>query len=379
MRAGARLFPPRYRDPKRVARGGMGDVYRATDAELDRTVAIKVLADRYAADPEVGERFTREALAAARLSSGPSTVTIYDVGSWRGRPFIVMEYLAGGSLADVFRRDGSQPLERALGWLAQAGAALDYAHAHGVVHRDVKPANLLLDREGNVHVADFGVASAAGLASITQTGTVLGTVGYLAPEQAAGETATAAADRYALAVVAFEALTGARPFPDAGVPTAETVPFGVPSVSAHNASLGPELDPVFDRALAEDPQARFGSCAELVATLTAVSAGAFATAPTRVAHRGRRRPRPLLVGLPLAVVVGVGAVTALVVTDKSTRTPGPVGTHVATSRARRAPAPRPPAAQPAREPPGLVRRHDRHRGHPHGHGRGRGHRKDHDD
>src|SRR6266851_5779693 len=181
------LLPPRYRDPERAAGGGMGDVYRASDATLGRTVAIKLLPDRYVADEEMLRRFRREALAAARLSGGPNTVTVYDVGEWQGRPFIVMEYLAGGSLQDLLHREGAQPPGRALAWLAQAAAALDHAHANGVVHRDVKPANLLLDRDGQVHVADFGIASAAGLASMTQTGTVLGTAGYLAPEQAEGK------------------------------------------------------------------------------------------------------------------------------------------------------------------------------------------------
>ena len=190
----------------------MGEIYRAKDGDLDRVVAIKVLADRFAGDDAIRERFTREALTAARLSSAPGTVTIFDVGEHEGRPYIVMEYLGGGSLADRIAAEGAQPLGRSLGWLRQAAAALDAAHASGIVHRDVKPANLLLDDGGQVHVADFGVASAAHLASLTETGTVVGTAGYQAPEQARGERATPASDRYALAVVAFELLTGARPF-----------------------------------------------------------------------------------------------------------------------------------------------------------------------
>src|SRR5213079_3375002 len=203
-------LPSRYRSPKRIARGGMGEIYRATDATLGRAVAVKLLAERYSRDESVRRRFTREALAAARLSGEPHIVTIFDVGEHAERPFIVMEYLSGGSLEERIEKDGAQEVGQSLEWLEQAATALDAAHRHGVVHRDVKPANLMLDRNGNVHVADFGIASAAGMDSLTMTGTVLGTAGYLAPEQAQGGRATAASDRYALAVVAFELLTGTR-------------------------------------------------------------------------------------------------------------------------------------------------------------------------
>ena len=186
------ILSPRYRDPERIGLGGMGDIYRATDSVLGRDVAVKILAGRYAQDESVRERFTREALSAARLSGEPNIVTIFDVGEHNGRPYIVMEYLAGGSLDDVLRASGAQPPQRVFAWLEQAGRALDAAHARGIVHRDVKPGNLLLDRDGNVHVADFGIASAAGMDSLTMTGTVLGTAGYLSPEQAQGERGAAA-------------------------------------------------------------------------------------------------------------------------------------------------------------------------------------------
>ena len=198
------ILPPRYRGPERIGHGGMGDIYSATDSVLGRVVAVKVLADRYAQDESVRERFTREALAAARLSGEPNTVTIFDVGEHNGRPYIVMEYLAGGSLDDILRAEGARPPEQVFTWLEEAARALDVAHREGVVHRDVKPANLLLDAEGHVHVADFGIASAAGMHSLTMTGTVLGTAGYLSPEQARGERAGPASDRYALAIVAWE-------------------------------------------------------------------------------------------------------------------------------------------------------------------------------
>src|SRR5438046_6631508 len=232
----------------------MGEIYSALDESLGRQVAINVLAERFAEDDAVRRRVMREALAAARLSGEPNTVTIFDVGEWNERPFIVMEHLSGGTLDGRIAREGPQPADRALDWLEQAAEALDHAHGRGVVHRDVKPGNLLLDRDGNVHVADFGIASAAGMDSLTATGTILGTAGYLSPEQAQGERATPASDRYALAVVAFELLTGSRPF-EADSPTAEAaahVNAPVPSISAR-ADLPREIDRCFERALAKDP------------------------------------------------------------------------------------------------------------------------------
>ena len=255
-------LPPRYRNPERIARGGMGEIFRAEDADLARIVAIKVLADRYANDEAIRARFTREALAAARLSNAPSTVTIFDVGEHDDHPYIVMEYLPGGSLADRLVRDGAQPIGRSLDWLGQAAAALDAAHASGIVHRDVKPANLLLDSDDRVKVADFGVASAVGLGSLTEAGTVVGTAGYLAPEQARGEKATPASDRYALAVVAFELLTGTRPF-ERESSTAEAlahVSAPIPPASRLNPELPPQVDDALARGLAKEPEHRYDSC-----------------------------------------------------------------------------------------------------------------------
>jgi eukaryotic-like serine/threonine-protein kinase len=262
------ILPPRYREPELIGRGGMGDIYRATDAVLGRVVAVKILAERYAQDESIRERFTREALAAARLSGEPNTVTIYDVGDHDDRPYIVMEYLSGGSLDDVLQSDGPQSPDRVLAWLEEAACALDAAHREGVVHRDVKPANLMLDGEGNVHVADFGIASSAGMASLTMTGTVLGTVGYLSPEQAQGDRAGPASDRYALGIVAWELLTGKRPFESesATAEAAAHVNAPIPAVSAAGG-LPRELDPVFERVLAKDPGQRYGTAGEFVDAL----------------------------------------------------------------------------------------------------------------
>jgi serine/threonine-protein kinase len=263
------LLPPRYLDPKLVGHGGMGDIYRATDENLGRAVAIKLLAERYANDQAIRERFTREALAAARLSGEPNTVTIFDVGEWNDRPFIVMEFLGGGSLERRLGEDGAQPVERVLQWLEQAASALDTAHAQGIVHRDVKPGNLLLAGDGTVRVADFGIATAAGLDSLTQTGTIIGTAGYFSPEQAQGARASPASDVYALGVVAFELLTGDRPYRSDST-TAEAaahVHAPIPSISERNPELPRALDAAFETALAKDPAERFESCSAFVAEL----------------------------------------------------------------------------------------------------------------
>jgi serine/threonine-protein kinase len=302
----------------------MGEVYRATDSLLERKVAVKLLAERYTSEDEVTARFRREALAAARLSGAPHVITIFDVGEHRKRPFMVMEYLEGGSVHDRLR-EGRVTLDQALEWISQAGRALDAAHAAGVVHRDVKPANLLITAGGDVVVTDFGIASTTGVDTLTLPGTVLGTAGYLSPEQARGEPATPASDRYGLAVVAFELLTGRRPFE---ADTAATEAFAhlnapVPRASNVKSELPPRLDAVFERALAKDPAERPKSCAELVSDLRAAfGGGAMETlplstsAPTRVLapppRAPSRRPRPALLLAALGLVVAGILAAALI-------------------------------------------------------------------
>ena len=313
-----RRLPERYRNPELIARGGMGEVYRAEDAHLERVVAVKLLSSRFADNDAIRARFTREGLAVARLSHAPNTVTIFDVGEHGGRPYIVMEYLPGGSLADRLEREGAQPVGRSLDWLGQAAAAIDAAHANGIVHRDVKPANLLLDADERVKVADFGVASAVDLGSFTEVGTVVGTAGYLAPEQARGERAGPASDLYALAVVAFELLTGKRPF-ERESSTAEAIAHvsaPIPPASASNPSLPPELDDVLARGLAKEPQHRFGSAAELVGALRdaldqAAGTTQVAAIPAVTPTRERRRLPLLLALLAGALLAGVLAAALL--------------------------------------------------------------------
>ncbi len=350
---GVRL-PSRYAEPELIARGGMSEVYRATDTVLDRPVAIKVLREQYADDGEFLQRFSREAVAAGRLSGEPHTVTIYDVGAWDGRPTIVMELFEGGSLDDVLRATGAQPPERALRWLDHAAAALDHAHAHGVVHRDVKPANLLLDSDATLHVADFGIASALGSASLTRTGTVLGTVGYLAPEQAEGKPATPASDRYALAVVAFELLTGIRPFArdPAMAEAAAHITEPVPSATSLRPELPTTAVAVLERGLAKDPAARYASCRAFVDALRyAFSPTAPArVAVTPVAARRTRRRVGVVAGV-LAVVAAAAAFAAAQLIDRSAKD-GKAAPPPPTHAAARTIAAKPPVHAPA--PPAPV-------------------------
>jgi eukaryotic-like serine/threonine-protein kinase len=319
-------LPPRYREPELLARGGMADVYRATDEELGRDVAVKVLSDRYAQDGSLRRRFSREALAAARLSGDPHIVTIFDVLEHGGRPMIVMELLPGGSLERRLTRGVPCAPRQVLDWLDDAAAAIDAAHAAGIVHRDLKPGNLLLDERGRVKVADFGIASAAGLDSFTQTGTILGTAGYLSPEQARGEQSGPASDRYGLAVVAWELFTGRRPF-EAETPAAEAashVQAPVPAISAANRDLPRAFDPIFARALAKDPGARYPTGAEFVGELHRAledDAGSTWVVPATsvpIAAARRRLPVALIVA---AIAIALAGIAAAVIATRHDGTP----------------------------------------------------------
>jgi hypothetical protein len=303
-------LPARYADPVPIGVGGMGEVYRATDVELARIVAVKVLAAALATDKDHRRRFSREARAAARIQS-PNVAAIYDVGEWQGRPYIVMELVSGGSLAERARAGPVAP-DEALGWIAQAAAAIDAAHAQGVVHRDVTPSNLLLTPEGIVKVVDFGIArvlegDASG--TITGTGMAVGTAGYVSPEQARGERGGPASDVYGLAVVAYELLTGGRPFGGRSAPAemAARLHEAPPPPSERGAGLPPAVDPVFARALSVPPERRQASAGRFADELAeAMAAGTAATAPlVPDVRRPRRR------GALVAAVAGVALVAAV--------------------------------------------------------------------
>src|SRR5919109_5194791 len=207
------LFADRYRLERRLGVGGMATVQLAMDTRLERRVAVKLLAEHLAADSNFVSRFRREALAAARLIH-PNIVQVFDFGTEdsTGRQYIVMEFVDGPSCAEILRELGRLEPADAVSILAQACRGLDHAHRNGVVHRDVKPGNLLVGADGVVKLADFGIARATDQSSITQVGSVLGTAAYLAPEQARGEEAGPPADLYALAVVTYQLLSGRLPY-----------------------------------------------------------------------------------------------------------------------------------------------------------------------
>ena len=298
-------LPARYKVIRHIANGGMAGVWEAHDELLDRAVAVKVLAQHLSEDDRARARFEREARAAAGLSSHPNVATIYDVGEHQGRAFIVMELMRGGSVADALRKDERIEHQRALRWLREAASGLDAAHAAGIVHRDVKPANLLLDDRDRLGIGDFGIARLAWEEQVTQTGQVLGTAAYLAPEQAMGEPAIAASDRYALAVVAFELLTGEKPFQAEhfAAQARAQIEDDPPRVSELDPELSERVDDVIDRGMAKDPDDRWGTAEEFAERLgdsltppppkrTKAAAGAAGTTATRKLATRERTPPP---------------------------------------------------------------------------------------
>ncbi len=288
----------RYRLEGRLGFGGMSTVHLAFDMRLERRVAVKLLAEHLADDPTFVSRFQREAQAAARLVH-PNIVQIFDSGldDGSGRHFIVMEYIEGQSCAEILRDDGWVAVEEAVAIIEQACEGLHYAHRHGVVHRDVKPGNLLRAREGEVKLADFGIAKATEQSSITQVGSVLGTAAYLAPEQARGEEAGPRADLYALGVVAYQLISGRLPYEASSLTelALKQQREEPPLLDTLVAAVGPELAEAIALALALDPRERYQTAREMG---RAISDGADGISPlessgTAVARRlahGEDRP-----------------------------------------------------------------------------------------
>jgi len=315
----------RYELEELAGRGGMSSVYRAHDRLLERKVALKLLHEQYGLDEDYVERFRREARSAAQLSH-PNIVTVIDRGEQDGRQFIVFEYVDGETLKQLVERRGPLPVRQALELILQVARALGFAHEQGLVHRDVKPQNVLLDDAGRAKVTDFGIARSIDLTSVTQTGTVLGSSDYIAPEQASGDPVDAQSDIYSLGVVVYELLTGEVPFPADNFVAAALrhVNEPPPSVLERRPDVPLRLVATAERMLAKDPADRFASMKEVIAELEAclhdlgepegdmtVLAQRPAKRPAvkvRAAEGGRTRRRRLApIALPAAVLAALAA------------------------------------------------------------------------
>jgi eukaryotic-like serine/threonine-protein kinase len=345
------LVAGRYELVRPLGHGAMATVDLAQDAELDRPVALKRLAENLARDEELRRRFVREARLAARLAH-PNVVRVFDVGEDEGRPFIAMEYVEGQTLAELVALRGKLPSAEAATLGVQVCAALAAAHAAGLVHRDVKPQNLLLSSDGALKLGDFGIAVGHEGTRLTLEGTVLGTVGYLAPEQARGEQVTAAADIYAVGAVLYELLTGEPPrgaatLADLGAEGG----FDPPDVAARAPAAPPDLVAVVTECLAVRPEDRPRSAAALAQRLAPIAAEAqtlplptdpaerateILASPTASVHRRRTARRLATVaalvaaavaGLVLAIVLSRGGSTAHVPSKPHVVAPPPTGAN----------------------------------------------------
>jgi serine/threonine-protein kinase len=310
----------RYELEALVGTGGMSSVYRAHDRLLDRKVALKILHAHYSDDPEYVERFRREARAVATLSH-PNVVTVIDRGEQDGREFIVFEYVDGDNLKRLIERPEALSVERALELAIQVARGLAVAHREGLVHRDVKPQNVLLNGDGQAKVTDFGIARALDVQrGVTQTGTVLGTSDYIAPEQAQGRRAEEQSDVYSLGVVLYELLTKQVPFPGENFVAVAMrhINEPPPSVRDRRADVPPRVDAAIRRAMAKEPADRFASMAEfgreLEACLAELRAGAAdegtqvlrpQSPPARRRRRRRMSPWPVVLAVSGVLVIGV--------------------------------------------------------------------------
>jgi serine/threonine protein kinase len=281
-----RLLSNRYELGDTLGYGGMSEVHKGRDVRLGRDVAVKVLRADLARDPQFQERFRREAQNAAALNH-PAIVAVYDTGETRTEngplPYIVMEYVDGRTLRDIVKTEGPLPGQRAMEIMADVSAALDFSHRHGIVHRDVKPANVMITKTGAVKVMDFGIARAVhdGQAAVTQTAAVIGTAQYLSPEQARGEQVDARSDVYAAGCVLFELLTGEPPFTgDSPVAVAyQHVREDPKPPSALNPRVNPALDAIVLKAMSKGAPNRYQSAAEMRTDLVRVLSGQRPLAP----------------------------------------------------------------------------------------------------
>jgi eukaryotic-like serine/threonine-protein kinase len=306
----------RYELEELVGTGGMSSVFRAHDSLLDRKVALKILHQQYSGDDEYVERFRREARAVATLSH-PNIVTVIDRGEHEGRQFIVFEYVEGENLKRLIERRGPAPVATALELGMQIARALSFAHQQGLVHRDVKPQNVLLNGDGRAKVTDFGIARSLDVKhGMTQTGTVLGTSDYIAPEQAQGQQVDEHTDVYSLGVVLYELLTSEVPFPGENFVAVAMrhINEPPPSIRDKRPDVPPRVESAVERAMAKRPEDRFATmtelCEELEACFAELQSAGTVVAP-RVAPRSRHRrqlsPWPFVVGL-----LGLAAVAAVV-------------------------------------------------------------------
>src|SRR5215216_3779998 len=291
------VLADRYELEELVGTGGMSSVYKAHDRLLDRDVALKVLHQQYTDDDEYVERFRREARAVAALSH-PNIVTVIDRGEHGGRQFIVFEYVEGDNLKQLIERRGAPPVQTALELAIQIAHGLAFAHQNGLVHRDVKPQNVLLNGDGQAKVMDFGIARSMDVKrGMTTTGTVLGTSDYIAPEQAQGQRVDEHTDVYSLGVVLYELLTGEVPFPGENFVAVAMrhINEPPPPIRARRPDVSPRLEAAIQKAMAKDPAARFQTMAEvadeLEACLDEVADGGVTLRNARVRVRRRRVPR----------------------------------------------------------------------------------------
>lgn len=293
-----------------IGRGGMGIVYRATDPALKRPVAIKVLAPHLGADPDALARFHREAELVATLKHSHIAM-VYEFGEFDHRPFVAMEWLAGQTLQSVLEKEGPLPLDRSLNLLAQLTDALDYAHRRGVIHRDLKPSNIMIDDDDQVTIVDFGLAWLESAASITASGSILGTPRYMSPEQIEGKAVDNRADLYSLAIIFYEMLAGSPPF-DAPSPMSllHKQVFTEPApITEANPAVPLSIEAVLTKALSKDPDARFQTAQDLyLAFLPDASTGNYTLAPRNMATLASPQKAPKMkMGLIIGLIVLLSA------------------------------------------------------------------------